>query len=215
MKINKEIDNYKFENRLWSEGYARIMGLDEVGRGCLAGPVAAAGVILDPNAKDIIEGITDSKQLSEKDRNELSIQIKAKSVFWIVKLGTREEIETHNILWASLLTMQKCVDAANPHPDYLLVDGNRYLDSLIPVQCLVKGDMRSVSIGAASILAKVYRDKLMRELHQVFPFYGWDTNVGYPTKKHYEGLQKYGYTKYHRRNFNLKTDKQLAVKGDQ
>lgn len=199
------LDNFLLEKKLWNEGYRRIMGLDEVGRGCLAGPVAAAGVIFKPNSQNLIDGITDSKLLNEKERNELSEEIKQKAWFWIVKLGSPEEIEKHNILWASLLTMQKCVNAANPLPEYLFVDGNRYLDSIIPVSCIVKGDRLSASVGAASILAKVYRDDLMRKLHREYPYYGWDSNVGYPTQKHYSGLKKYGYTKYHRKNFKLRT----------
>jgi len=205
MTVSPSLDNYQYENKLWSEGFERVMGLDEVGRGCLAGPVAAAGVILKPDSHP--EGIKDSKQLTEKERDELAKVIKNDALFWIVKLGNTAEIAKHNILWASLLTMQKCIDAADPQPDYLLVDGNKFLDSLIPVHCLVKGDSRSASIGAASILAKVYRDNLMRKLHKEYPYYGWDTNVGYPTKRHYEGLNKYGYTSHHRRSFNLRTDK--------
>lgn len=200
----KSRDRLHFERQLWSEGFQYIIGLDEVGRGCLAGPVVAAGVIFKPGT-DIPE-IRDSKTLSEKERIQLSEVIKKQSVGWVVQEGSINEINRLNILWASLETMQKCVDSIKPAPDYLLVDGNRYIDSLIPFTCLIKGDDRSMSIAAASILAKVYRDELMKEFHKEYPEYGWDTNVGYPTKNHKEALLKFGYTKYHRTSFSLGTD---------
>ncbi|HKI47001.1 MAG TPA: ribonuclease HII [Balneolales bacterium] len=197
---------YDFEERLWNEGYRNVIGLDEVGRGCLAGPVVAAGVILNLN-RDRIEGLRDSKKLTAAERQRLAGIIKKNATGWIIKEGSVEEIREHNILWASLLTMQKCVDQIDPSPDYLLVDGNRYLDTLTPVNCIVKGDDRSASIAAASILAKVYRDELMHKLHEDYPCYGWDSNVGYPTRQHFEGLKRFGYTQYHRTGFNLRTDK--------
>lgn len=198
-------EKYQYEEQLWNEGFRLVMGLDEVGRGCLAGPVVAAGVILKPG--QYIDGIQDSKKMSETERDRLAEIIKKEALLWIIQKGNIEEIVRHNILWASLLTMQKCIDNARETPEYLLIDGNRFLDSLIPYQCLVKGDDRSASIGAASIIAKVYRDNLMRELHGEYPYFGWDKNVGYPTKVHYAGLEKYGYTIHHRPTFNLRTDK--------
>lgn len=204
MSTGKTPDRLHFERQLWSEGFKHIIGLDEVGRGCLAGPVVAAGVIFKEGT-DIPE-IRDSKTLSEKERIGLCEVIKKQAVGWVVQEGSIEEINRLNILWASLETMQKCVDHIKPSPDYLLVDGNRYIDSLIPFTCLVKGDDRSMSIAAASILAKVYRDELMKEFHHEYPEYGWDTNVGYPTKNHKEALLKLGYTKYHRTSFNLGTE---------
>ncbi len=202
---------YDVENRLWKEGYRMIIGLDEVGRGCLAGPVVAAGVILKHDGEEI-EGLRDSKKLTVSERERLAVVIKEKALYWIVREGSVAEIKEHNILWASLLAMQKCVDEIDGPPDYLLVDGNRYLDTLTPVTCLVKGDDRSASIAAASILAKVYRDDLMHKLHNDYPHYGWDTNVGYPTKKHFEGLRKFGYTHFHRTGFNLRTSKVFEKK---
>tara|TARA_R100000005_G_C4995141_1_gene202051 strand:+ start:260 stop:817 length:558 start_codon:yes stop_codon:yes gene_type:complete len=181
------------------------MGLDEVGRGCLAGPVVAAGVVFKPET-DIPE-IRDSKTISESERVELSKRIKEEALSWSIQEGSITEINELNILWASLHTMQKCVDSVKMTPDYLLVDGNRYISSLIPYTCLVKGDDRSMSIAAASILAKVYRDDLMKELHEKFPEYGWASNVGYPTKVHKQGLKDFGYTKYHRTSFKLGTDR--------
>lgn len=205
MEKSEKPDRLKFERRLWDEGYSHIAGLDEVGRGCLAGPVVAAGVIFEPGT-DIPE-IRDSKVVTEKERLKLSERIKKKAIFWSIKEGSIHEINELNILWASLHTMQKCVDDMHPNPEYLLVDGNRYINSLIPYTCLVKGDDRSMSIAAASILAKVYRDELMKELHNRYPEYGWDTNVGYPTPLHKKALKQFGYTKYHRTTFNLGTQK--------
>lgn len=198
-------DRLKFERQLWSEGYKRIVGLDEVGRGCLAGPVVAAGVVFK-SGTDIPE-IRDSKGIGEMEREELSKRIKEEALHWTVQEGSIEMINDLNILWASLQTMQKCVDAIEPSPDYLLVDGNRYLSTMVPHTCLVKGDDRSMSIAAASILAKVYRDQLMKDLHEKYPEYGWDTNVGYPTKPHKQALRSHGYTEYHRVSFKLGTDR--------
>jgi len=196
------------EDRLSQDGFSRIMGLDEVGRGCLAGPVVAAGVILDPD--NLPDGLIDSKQLSPSYRAYLDREIRAKALFFTVQECDVHEIDTLNILWASLEAMDKCVQQPQANPDYLLIDGNRYLPTLLPHQCLVKGDARSASIAAASILAKVYRDSLMLRLHEEFPWFGWDTNVGYPTRQHYEGLQKRGITRYHRRSFNLKTTLEIS-----
>ncbi len=203
-----EGDRYHIEDRLWKEGYQRIMGLDEVGRGCLAGPVVAAGVILDPN--DRIEGLCDSKKLHVAERERLAPIIKEKAICWMIREGSVTEIEEYNILWASLLAMEKCVAQCRPAPDYLLVDGNRYLDSLTPAMCLIKGDDRSASIAAASIIAKVYRDHLMHELHNDYPDFGWNSNVGYPTRRHYEALEKLGYTDHHRKKFNLRTNRRFG-----
>ncbi|MDR8389780.1 ribonuclease HII [Aliifodinibius sp. S!AR15-10] len=202
----------EFEEKLWDEGYTRIMGLDEVGRGCLSGPVAAAGVILKPGSD--IAGIQDSKTLDLQERTELADVIKQKALFWTVQYCSVDEIDELNILWASLKAMQKCVDKQGANPDYLLVDGNRYGSSMTPYTCLVGGDDRSVSIGAASILAKVHRDELMKDLHEDYPHYGWETNVGYPTAQHYEGLEEHGITRYHRRSFNLRTEKEFSDQDD-
>lgn len=200
-------DRLEFEQRLWEQGYSRVMGLDEVGRGCLSGPVAAAGVIFEPGT--FIEGIRDSKLLDLDERKRLAKIIKQKAVFWTIQYCSVEEIDELNILWASLRAMQKCVDVAGAGADYLLIDGNRYGGSIIPYTCLVHGDDRSLTIGAASILAKVHRDKFMVELHEDYPVYGWNTNVGYPTPQHFDGLEEHGMTEHHRRSFNLRTDKEF------
>lgn len=196
---------FSIERTLLDEGYSRIMGLDEVGRGCLAGPVVAAGVILNPEAIPL--GINDSKQLSEAERLRLSAEIKESALFWTIQQCEIDEIDNLNILWASIKAMQKCEQTVGANPDYLLIDGNRYTSTLIPYSTVVKGDSKSASIAAASILAKVYRDQLMKKLHAEFPVFNWSSNVGYPTIDHYKGLTEYGYTIHHRKSFRLRTDK--------
>ncbi|MCH8567098.1 MAG: ribonuclease HII [Balneolales bacterium] len=208
-EAGSDSDLYSIERELSREGFSRIMGLDEVGRGCLAGPVVAAGVILGEDFD--VDGIRDSKLIKRKaEREHLAALIKEKAMYWAIQSCTPVEIDQMNILWASLQAMRKCTLKAQPAPDYLLIDGNRYLPEVIPHQCLVKGDGRSASIAAASILAKTYRDEYMLNLHDKHPFYGWDTNVGYPTKVHYEGLKKYGYTAHHRRSFRLNTNQEAV-----
>lgn len=188
-----------FEARLWAQGFGRIMGLDEVGRGCLAGPVVAAGVIFHPDR--IPSGIDDSKKLSPQRRAELVDRIREHALFCVVAESDVAEIGRLNILWASLKAMARCAEAPGADPDYLLVDGNRYGASLTPHTCIVKGDARSVSIAAASVLAKEHRDERMRRLHESYPEYGWDRNVGYPTADHRRALAKHGPTPWHREGF--------------
>lgn len=195
----------KIEEELWSEGFKRIMGLDEVGRGCLCGPVVAAGVIFEEGIK--IDGIKDSKAINEKNRLLLEEEIKEKALFYTIQEGSIKEIFDLNILWASINTMQKCAEDKGADPDYLLVDGNKYTTSLIPHTCIIKGDDKSVSIGAASILAKNYRDRYMKRLDEKFPEFNWKSNVGYPTPHHKKALKQFGYTPHHRLGFNLGTDK--------
>lgn len=194
-----------YEKKLWDEGFQRIMGLDEVGRGCLCGPVVAAGVILPRDIK--LEGVKDSKAIPEPKRRELAGTIREKALFWTVQEGSIETIDKLNILWASIDTMRKCTEINGASPDYLLVDGNRYTNSLIPHTCIVKGDDKSLSIAAASILAKVYRDDLMAQLGEEFPEFNWKKNVGYPTPDHKKALIEHGYTVHHRRSFKLGTTK--------
>lgn len=183
-----------------------MMGLDEVGRGCLSGPVVAAGVIIKPDFR-LNASITDSKKLSDAKRRSLVEEIKENSLFWTVQFCTPGEIDKYNILKASIRAMVKCSEQKGGDPDYLLVDGNRFTSSLIPYECIIKGDDNSASIAAASILAKVFRDDWMIKLHEEYPHYGWDSNVGYPTAAHYDGLAKHGYTKHHRKSFKLRTDR--------
>ncbi|MBO6620717.1 MAG: ribonuclease HII [Balneola sp.] len=195
----------KIEEELWNEGFKRIMGLDEVGRGCLCGPVVAAGVIFEEGIK--IDGIKDSKAINEKNRLLLEEEIKEKALFYTIQEGSIKEIFDLNILWASINTMQKCAEAEGANPDYLLVDGNKYTTSLIPHTCIIKGDDKSLSIGAASILAKNYRDRYMKRLDGKFPEFDWKSNVGYPTPHHKKALKQFGYTPHHRLGFKLGTDK--------
>lgn len=206
-KSEELTDRIHYERMLWDEGFERIMGLDEVGRGCLSGPVVAAGVIFKPGT--FIKEIKDSKTLSLKQRKALTKEIKERAAFWTVQWCTPEEIDELNILHASIKAMNRCAEEQNAEPDYLLVDGNRFSSGLCPHKCLVKGDDRSMSIAAASIIAKVYRDEWMIDLHEDYPHYGWNTNVGYPTAQHYKGLKEHGATKWHRQSFNLRTDKML------
>lgn len=202
----KTTDRYLYEKKLWAEGYKRIMGLDEVGRGCLCGPVVAAGVILKPNSK-LNPKIKDSKTVDILTRELLANEIKNEALFYVIKACTPREIDDLNILRASIKAMLLCSEDDGANPDYLLVDGNMFADSLLPYKCIIKGDDKSVSIAAASIIAKVYRDNYMKKLHEEMPFYGWNTNVGYPTKEHFNGLEDYGYTEHHRKSFRLRTEK--------
>jgi ribonuclease HII len=199
-------DRLHFERLLWGEGVSRVMGLDEVGRGCLAGPVVAAGVILIPGVSH--EALRDSKTMPESERIEVADWIKQNAAFWCISEKSTAEIDRLNILGASIRAMLDCAEHADARPDHLLVDGNRFASCLIPHTCLVKGDNRSASIAAASIIAKTHRDHLMRKLHEEYPQYHWHKNVGYPTKAHFEALQVYGITRYHRRSFALRTDQE-------
>lgn len=177
----------------------RLAGVDEVGRGPLAGPVIAAAVILDP--ANIPEGLADSKALSAKKRELLNALILQSS--WVgIGEASVEEIDEINILQASLLAMERAVSALPQVPQHLLVDGNKLPKTLpCPATAVVKGDARSQSIAAASIVAKTRRDAIMQDLAQQFPGYGWEKNAGYPTKQHREALVKIGLTPHHRRSF--------------
>ncbi len=177
----------------------RIAGVDEVGRGPLAGPVTAAAVILDPAR--IPEGLNDSKKLTEKRRLALLEQIMA-SADVCVAHATVEEIDEINILRASHLAMERAIAGLRTRPHHCLIDGNLIPRGLsIPATAVIKGDARSVSISAASIAAKVARDAIMRDLAQQFPGYGWDSNAGYPSKSHISALQSLGVTPHHRKSF--------------
>lgn len=184
-------------------------GCDEAGRGCLAGPVVAAAVILPADFAHPL--LNDSKQLSHNQRCELRIVIENKAVSWAVAMVSHEEIDRINILKASFLAMHRAVDKLNTRPSLLLIDGNRFNPySGIPHQCIVKGDATYMSIAAASVLAKTHRDEFMEAAHQDYPNYDWDKNKGYPTKAHRHGIEKYGLTPLHRRSFRL-TDGQLSL----
>ena len=188
-------------------------GCDEAGRGCLAGSVFAAAVILPEGYQN--ELLNDSKQLTEKRRYQLREIIERDAVAWAVGVVTPEEIDKMNILNASILAMHRALDQLKVRPEAVIVDGNRfkkYKD--LPHTTIVKGDGKYLSIAAASILAKTYRDDYMNRLAEEYPQYDWLSNKGYPTKKHREAIRQYGITPYHRKTFNMLGDGQLSLKFD-
>ncbi|MCY0968813.1 ribonuclease HII [Chryseobacterium wangxinyae] len=188
----------------WSNFYIEA-GCDEVGRGCLSGPVVAAAVILDESFEQSL--VNDSKKLNFKTRTALDLYIKENVKSYAIAELPSEFIDEHNILNASIHAMHQALDNLTVRPELILVDGNRFHPyNFIPHQCIIKGDSKILSIAAASILAKNYRDQLMIQLHEEHPEYGWNTNYGYATKKHQEALIKHGSTKYHRQSFRLKYD---------
>jgi ribonuclease HII len=203
-------------------------GTDEAGRGCLAGPVTAAAVILPHDFENTI--LNDSKQLSEKTREKLRPIIENQAISFAVTHLYPKEIDEINILNASMKGMQESVLKLNQTPEFIIVDGNRLLNAKlglkstfgkqfskteikllksIPNQSIVKGDSKYMSIAAASVLAKTYRDDYMNQIHEEFPMYNWKKNKGYPTKEHREAIRKYGVTKYHRLTFRLLPEKDL------
>lgn len=183
-------------------GFKYETGTDEAGRGCLAGPVTAAAVILPENFELAL--LNDSKQLSEKIREHLRPLIQEKALCYHVTNIEPEIIDEINILNASIKAMQECIVKLNPVPEYIIVDGNRFKAiNNIPHSCIIKGDGKYLSIAAASILAKTYRDDYMNMIHEEYPMYNWKQNKGYPTKQHREAIKKYGITKYHRKSFRL------------
>ena len=193
----------RFEQVLWKLGFLRVAGVDEAGRGCLAGPVVAAAVIWKDGLPD--EGIRDSKKLNADKRSVLLDHIREQAVAWSVGLCTPEEIDRINILNAALLAMSRALDQLETPADYCLVDGNRLPPALsAPSRAIVRGDLRSRSIAAASIVAKVTRDRLMEDLHEQHPEYGWLRNKGYPTNDHIEALSSLGPTVFHRKTFHVR-----------
>lgn len=188
----------------WSENYIEA-GCDEVGRGCLCGPVVAAAVILDDNFEQNL--VNDSKKLNFKTRLELDDYIKNNVKDYAIAELSPAFIDQNNILNASIHAMHNALDKLTIRPELILVDGNKFHPyNFIPHQCIIKGDSKVLSIAAASILAKNYRDQLMIQLHEEFPEYGWNKNMGYATKVHIEALKKFGPTKYHRQSFRLNYD---------
>lgn len=185
-------------------------GTDEAGRGCLAGPVTAAAIILPDNFKN--ELLNDSKQLSEAKRAALRPLLEDCAITYGVTHIFMEKIDKINILNASILAMQQSIGQLKPQPEHIIVDGNRFKEyKNIPYTCIIKGDGKFMSIAAASILAKTYRDSFMEKIHEEFPMYNWKKNKGYPTKEHREAIRKHGITKYHRKSFRLLPE-QLTLK---
>lgn len=185
-------------------------GCDEAGRGCLAGPVVAAAVILPEDFSHAL--LNDSKKMTDKQRYALRPIIEEQAIAWAVGVIDNTEIDEINILKASFKAMHKAVDQLKIRPEQLLIDGNRFIPyPEIPHLCMIKGDGRFMNIAAASVLAKTYRDDLMNELHEQFPFYGWDKNKGYPTKAHRSGIEQHGVTPFHRMSFTLLAPTQLNL----
>ena len=189
-------------------------GCDEAGRGCLAGSVYAAAVILPPDYHNDL--LNDSKQLTAKQRYRLREEIERDAVAWALGIVTPQEIDEMNILRASITAMHRAIDGLKVRPQHLIIDGNRFMPYrqdgvVVPHTTVVKGDGKYLSIAAASILAKTYRDDYMKELHQQYPYYGWDHNAGYPTKEHRRGIEEHGTTPYHRMTFNLLGATQLEL----
>ena len=177
-------------------------GTDEAGRGCLAGPVTAAAVILPESFENNI--LNDSKQLTEKAREKLRPIIEEQAISFAVTHLEPVVIDNINILNASIKAMRESILKLDPKPEYIIVDGNRFKPVLdIPHSCIVKGDTKFMSIAAASVLAKTYRDEYMNRIHEEYPMYNWKQNKGYPTQEHREAIRKYGVTKYHRMSFRL------------
>jgi ribonuclease HII len=178
-------------------------GVDEVGRGCLAGVVVAAAVILPLDYEHLL--LKDSKKLNSTQRESLEKEIKQDALAWAIAEASVAEIDKYNILNASILAMHRAIEQLAVSPELLLIDGNRFKPyNFIPYQCVVKGDDKYLSIAAASILAKTYRDNLMQKLAEEFPQYDWANNVGYPTPKHIQALEEFGQNEWHRKTFKVK-----------
>ena len=193
------VDMFYYENLQKAQGFRFVCGVDEAGRGPLAGPVCAAAVILPENVN--IPGLNDSKKLSDKRRREMLPLIKEQALAYSIAFATEEEIDTVNILQATFLAMQRAIDGLQIKADFALIDGNRQKDFGLSVKTIVGGDGLSASIAAASILAKVTRDDFMLELARIHPQYGFDVHKGYGTKAHYEALARFGPSKVHRMSF--------------
>ena len=194
-----EVNLWEIENSLYAQGYTAICGVDEAGRGPLAGPVCAGAVILPQGLE--IPGLNDSKKLTDKKRRELYPIIKEQAVAWGIGFASHEEIDELNILQATYLAMSRAIQALEGKADFALIDGNRAKDFGIPLKTVVKGDSLSASIAAASVLAKVARDDIMLEMAKEYPEYGFEVHKGYGTKQHYEALRQHGHCPIHRMSF--------------
>jgi ribonuclease HII len=196
------MDKLVYERELISKGYKYICGVDEVGRGPLAGPVVCAAVIMD--LEHLVEGVDDSKKLTAKKRENLSEEIKKNAIAYTICRVEAQAIDEINILEATKLCMKNAIEGLSVTPDYVIVDGNMTLDITLPQTSIIKGDANSYSIGAASIIAKVYRDKLMCDYAKEYPHYGFERNAGYGTAVHIQGIKEWGLCPIHRRSFTKK-----------
>lgn len=193
------MDWLEFEKEALAKGYKAVCGVDEAGRGPLAGPVCAAAVILPEGV--VIDGVNDSKKLSEKKRESLFDVIREQTLAYSIAYATVDEIEEINILNATMLAMRRAIDGLDIKADYAMIDGNKIPPIDIDAECIVKGDAKSMSIACASILAKVSRDRLLYKYAEEYPMYGFDKHKGYGTKVHREAILKYGPCPYHRKSF--------------
>ncbi len=198
---DKQFQMLKFEQKYWNDGIRMIAGVDEAGRGPLAGPVVAAAVIFGEGM--MIEGVNDSKKLTEKKRELLFHRINESAVAVGIGIINHDVIDRINILQASFLAMNKAIEALSVRPEQLLVDGNFFRHDRFPVENIIQGDAKSHSIAAASIIAKVTRDALMCELHEQFPDYGFAKHKGYGTKAHIDAIRRFGLSPIHRRSFHV------------
>ena len=199
MKNEQPTDLWAYEREAFADGVKLVCGVDEAGRGPLAGPVCAAAVILPPEL--VIPGLNDSKKLTDKKRRELYDVITAEAVSYGIAFASEKEIDEINILQATFLAMARAMEKLTPQPELALIDGNRAKDFGLPVRTIVKGDSLSASIAAASILAKVTRDRLMEQYDEAYPQYGFAVHKGYGTKRHYEALREFGPSPIHRMTF--------------
>ena len=199
MKNEQPTDLWAYEREAFADGVKLVCGVDEAGRGPLAGPVCAAAVILPPELA--IPGLNDSKKLTDKKRRELYDVITAEAVSYGIAFASEKEIDEINILQATFLAMARAMEKLTPQPELALIDGNRAKDFGLPVRTIVKGDSLSASIAAASILAKVTRDRLMEQYDEAYPQYGFAIHKGYGTKRHYEALREFGPSPIHRMTF--------------
>ena len=199
MKNEQPTDLWVYEREAFADGVKLVCGVDEAGRGPLAGPVCAAAVILPPEL--VIPGLNDSKKLTDKKRRELYDVITAEAVSYGIAFADEKEIDEINILQATFLAMARAMEKLTPQPELALIDGNRAKDFGLPVRTIVKGDSLSASIAAASILAKVTRDRLMEQYDEAYPQYGFAVHKGYGTKRHYEALREFGPSPIHRMTF--------------
>lgn len=198
--MDAQIDNLKYEKDLYKEGYSLIAGIDEVGRGPLVGPVVTACVILPKNFK--LEGLTDSKKLSEKKREYFFDIIMKEAISVGIGIIDNNVIDEVNIYEATKLAMYQAIDNSKIKPDFVLIDAMKLENLNIPSLSIIKGDLKSISISAASVIAKVTRDRMMYELDKKYPMYGFSRNKGYPTKEHVSAIEKYGIILEHRKTFN-------------